>query len=208
MNILAALAKLDPENDQHWTADGAPRIDAVTDLVGAPVTRAQIVNAAPKFTRDNREGLTAGGEEPAAEQSGAEVVTEALAKNPEAVKAAVAGAERMRPETRRFLEIDEELKQLHEQKGAIDNRMAELSREQARLQRFAPSGHVYDHKADQAARMEFIRAQNAQRAERVAVARAHAAVVTAARAPIDSAMARKTGFGLARPQYPAVGPRE
>lgn len=51
--ILAALRQLDPLNDDHWTANGDPRIDAVKGLAGpdVPVDRQLIVNAAPGLTR-------------------------------------------------------------------------------------------------------------------------------------------------------------
>lgn len=50
-DIKAALAKLDPANDEHWTTDGLPRLDAIEALVGAAVARKDITNAAPEFTR-------------------------------------------------------------------------------------------------------------------------------------------------------------
>ncbi len=48
--ILNALKKLDVKNDEHWTQDGAPRVDAL-GIEG--VTRQMIVNTAPKFTRNS-----------------------------------------------------------------------------------------------------------------------------------------------------------
>ena len=53
MDIKEALAQLDSMEDSHWTADGAPAVDAVSGLVGKKVTRADITNAAPKFSREN-----------------------------------------------------------------------------------------------------------------------------------------------------------
>lgn len=50
--ILAALAQLDPTIDDHWTADGAPRLDVVAALSGEKVTRAEVTNADPEFNRD------------------------------------------------------------------------------------------------------------------------------------------------------------
>lgn len=53
MDIKTALTKLDPSNDDHWTADGAPRIDAVVELTGdKSIKRQDITNAAPKFNRE------------------------------------------------------------------------------------------------------------------------------------------------------------
>ncbi len=54
MQILEALAKLDPSADVHWTLDGAPRMDVMQKLVGsAELTRADVTNAAPSFSREN-----------------------------------------------------------------------------------------------------------------------------------------------------------
>lgn len=51
--ILEALSQLDPLNDDHWTSDGAPRMDAVEHIVGdRSITRKDIVNAAPDFNRE------------------------------------------------------------------------------------------------------------------------------------------------------------
>jgi len=52
-DIHAALRTLDPENDDHWTIDGAPRLDALIDLVG--MTREKLNQAAPLFSRTNLE---------------------------------------------------------------------------------------------------------------------------------------------------------
>lgn len=48
--IHTALAALDPANDDHWTADGLPKIEALK-LEG--VKRADVTTAAPHFRRDN-----------------------------------------------------------------------------------------------------------------------------------------------------------
>ncbi len=49
--ILEAVMGLQPGNDEHWTTDGLPRLDAVENLLGASVTRKQLTNAAPDFNR-------------------------------------------------------------------------------------------------------------------------------------------------------------
>lgn len=49
--ILVALAKLDPKNDDHWTEQGAPLLDAL-GLAKKP-TRAEVTSAAPLFSRTN-----------------------------------------------------------------------------------------------------------------------------------------------------------
>lgn len=48
-DILESLSLLDPEDKDHWTADGQPRLDAI----GEGVTRAQVQAAAPQFNRSN-----------------------------------------------------------------------------------------------------------------------------------------------------------
>lgn len=50
--ILEALGKLDPANENHWTADGLPRIETVRMLAGdQTITREQITAEAPDFSR-------------------------------------------------------------------------------------------------------------------------------------------------------------
>jgi len=51
VDIAAALDLLDPANDDHWTNAGLPAVDAVSDITGANVTRAQIKAARPDFER-------------------------------------------------------------------------------------------------------------------------------------------------------------
>ncbi len=54
MNILEALAALDVEDSDHWTAEGAPKVDVVQEVTGdATLTRAMITEAAPLFSREN-----------------------------------------------------------------------------------------------------------------------------------------------------------
>lgn len=52
--ILDALQKLDTKNDNQWTQDGLPKIEILKFLMGGEiVTREQINEAAPGFTREN-----------------------------------------------------------------------------------------------------------------------------------------------------------
>lgn len=54
MNIKQALSRLDVANDDHWTADGMPRVDVVACLTGNDtVKRADITQAAPQLTRQS-----------------------------------------------------------------------------------------------------------------------------------------------------------
>ena len=50
--IKEALSKLDTSNDNHWTADGFPRLDTVKMLMGNPsITRDDLEGASPGFRR-------------------------------------------------------------------------------------------------------------------------------------------------------------
>ena len=51
-DITDALSMLDPALDDHWTSDGLPRMDVMCDLVGKTITRQEVTDAAPLFTRD------------------------------------------------------------------------------------------------------------------------------------------------------------
>lgn len=53
MNIREALSQLDTLDDDLWTSEGYPKIDAVKELLGRSVTRQEIVEAAPQFSRSN-----------------------------------------------------------------------------------------------------------------------------------------------------------
>lgn len=60
--ILEALGKLDTANDNHWTADGLPRIETVRMLSGdQSITREQITAEAPDFSRSS--AILPGGED-------------------------------------------------------------------------------------------------------------------------------------------------
>lgn len=47
--ILEALKGLNPKNDEHWTAEGSPRLDAL-GIEG--VKRSDVIAVAPHFRRD------------------------------------------------------------------------------------------------------------------------------------------------------------
>lgn len=53
--LIEALLELDPDNPNHWTSDGLPKVDALRFATANPsLTRDDITTAAPLFTRDNR----------------------------------------------------------------------------------------------------------------------------------------------------------
>ncbi len=52
MLLKDALLSLQKDNDDHWTSDGAPRLDVLKELVGHDVTREDVTNEMPEFNRD------------------------------------------------------------------------------------------------------------------------------------------------------------
>lgn len=59
--ITEALSKLDPNNDNHWTQDGLPRLDTVKILAGNPsLTREAVTAAAPNFNRQTAQAAAQG----------------------------------------------------------------------------------------------------------------------------------------------------
>jgi hypothetical protein len=52
-SIVETLKHLDPKNDEQWTAQGLPRVEAVASLLGVEdLTRKEITEAAPDFNRE------------------------------------------------------------------------------------------------------------------------------------------------------------
>jgi len=52
--IIEALGLMDAMDDEQWTADGAPKVDAVAALGDLEnLKRQDIIDAAPKFSREN-----------------------------------------------------------------------------------------------------------------------------------------------------------
>lgn len=57
--LIEALKKLDPSNDNHWTATGEARLDTVKLFCSDQgVTRESILQVAPSFSRANAQGYT------------------------------------------------------------------------------------------------------------------------------------------------------
>lgn len=50
--IKNAVLKLDAGDADHWTAAGLPSVSAVAEMLGEPVTRAEIAEAIPGYDRD------------------------------------------------------------------------------------------------------------------------------------------------------------
>lgn len=58
MDLIEAISALDADNDEHWTANGLPRIDALKEMTGEDdITRMMIDELAPDYTRTSRYDL-------------------------------------------------------------------------------------------------------------------------------------------------------
>lgn len=90
--IIEALGKLDVNNDNHWTNEGLPKLEALKFSVGSNVTRDQVNEVAPGYTREHPFFIETGNVEPAqvAETKQPEVANEA-ADNAETVEGEEAG---------------------------------------------------------------------------------------------------------------------
>lgn len=72
--IIEALKQLDVADESQWTKGGDPAVEAVSELAGETVTRQQIIDAAPKFNKENPvidEDETGNSEENSTEDTGA-----------------------------------------------------------------------------------------------------------------------------------------
>ena len=93
MNIIEALATLDPKNDEHWTGDGLPRVEFIAEATeNAKVTRKEIGDALPGLTRatfyEEFEPADAG----ATEEGDEEPATDDVADDVSSVEKEAAGA--------------------------------------------------------------------------------------------------------------------
>jgi len=198
--ILEALKALDPKNDDHWTADGLPRLDVVK-----AGTRAVVTKAAPNFSRSNpnlepkpkedevpaktapdyktafqmesSEFGHAGdddddeGDKPAAPPSAAAVVEQVLAAN---------------------VVVDQTLEQLEAAKRLKADADEELNRARQEHDQAVRSAVVPlpSHVQTQNVLMAFLDAQVKQ---------------PPVKAQIDKVMERKQGYGLRRPTFTPRG---
>lgn len=216
MDIREALSQLDTLDDDQWTTEGAPKIEAVKELLGSPVTRQDIINAAPHFSRENPilEEEKTDGEE--IEGQGLEEV----AFDPEALEEFKAGGPL---EIKAFLKFLESIptKGLHDLKKIIEDQHQqiietrklmdemELRVRHSLLYTNNRISHEIPDMTDAEANQAYIRKQAEMRAAKhVATSQLLKGVDLKSldpRAPIDRAMARKTARGANRPNIPVKG---
>jgi len=217
MDILEALKQLDPKNDEHWTGDGLPRMDAVEALVGdESIKRADVTAASPDFNReaaaatatfDGTDELTIddmpeGAYSPDSELTLQEQLADweaAQARDEESNKPSpmdILQAQRAELE-QRLVGVSKKEAKLREKRRVIENQISAIGK---RIDQITPSNY------DQSEIMRYIRNQNSINQDKAAKRRllqesGVAEIIRGTgKAPIDQAMAkRKPARGSERP---------
>lgn len=153
--IHAALQQLDPQNDNHWTEDGLPRIETVRFLAkDSKLTRDDITKAAPDFSRtvpvieSEGDGNGAapetgghGGPHPDAQAEAVQGLEAELAEAQAALDACSARiAEAQKEQATRRAQVDRLLEALHQARPSdslAQNIQSYLTRQQETLQKRA-----------------------------------------------------------------------
>lgn len=180
--IKETLALLDSGDDSHWTDDGLPRLDVVSSLSGVKVTRDDVNQIAPGFSRG---GTTTGG----APKTDAAAVERARI---EALKAQVKGQQAAVEEQQQV--VAAEAAKLREMNAQTDARIKELET----AEKDSPV-------ANQLAIMEFLRVQHetriARHAAQAALLKGIDPKILGKGSRLDQALARKAGRGGNRPDF-------
>lgn len=205
MEIHDALSRLDPSDDSHWTEAGAPRVEAVGELLGRSVTRAEIQEAAPDFRRpsDDQDSEAPASSDPREAngelQFGA--IPVATAADPYTVEGGPEDPEE------RLAWLEDRMTEI----GAVVNRgkkaLEDLNREYQKAQKLAPEKtddeKFREDRAHYIARQNELREQRATRLRQLRESGVDLQEIAKIAAPsqLDAAMSRKTGRGGRRPQF-------
>jgi hypothetical protein len=196
--IRAALAKLDVKNDDHWTEQGAPRLDALE--LASKVSRQDVTAAAPLFNRTNPVFTSAG-----------QAAIDAMAAQAEAIAPPVLTSDELEMLE---LEVAEAVKEVEAQDKVVDAAKSKLVLAQQKrdqlIQRMDEGGADRTRNRNQEGIMAVLERGKIEREEKAKLARElRSAGITAkllqAGSPLDQAMARKRGFGNQRPNLSARG---
>lgn len=226
-NISTALLTLSVANDNNWTSDGLPKVEVVSRILGEEVTRKEITNAFPGFTRQSAKDSEAKGD--------AEVT---LPLDPES-KAKVQAVPQEAPEDAACVEPEDDVvgmdaMDVFRDLDLVDRAIAEFSRQSmilnarntaitAKLVDIGKRGALLDRQRDVLEKASgsnkdrdninaYLAVQAKTREERAARARKFLEAGTTAAdvgkalsgmSPLDAAMrARKPTPGTTRPAYP------
>ena len=193
--IREALAKLDKANDDHWTEDGLPVLEAL----GGKFTREQVTAAAPKFTRETLDASAAPdpAEEPKDEKPEPEVKPEPAQKETLSEEQLQA----MIDEAQGQIEAAEAAK-IKAEKDRVEAERRHSDLVKRKDTAFPPPNQAQAFQAWQRSQQE----QRLQRHKRIQQAFGGGVKPNEVdpRAPIDRAMARQEGHGRDRPTVPNV----
>lgn len=198
MTLYDALKGLDVSDDNAWTADGLPRVEVVSRLIGEPITRGDLSKAFPGFTRTSP--------------------VLAIQAEPDPAMQATSTPPPLEKVDDRFVAKSREEATIHELLIGYDQRIQVLrdsiAAQNVELTNTIQAREVHAAKLntqsgqqmadeDQAARMRYIAKQNEIRASRAEIAKQinfPAIAKLVGKSPLDQAMARKTARGGNRPE--------
>lgn len=170
--IRDALMMMDSMDDEQWTTDGAPKVDTVAELGEIEnLKRADIIDAAPKFSRENFDVS----EPELEEQVKSEEEVNTMGYNHPEIVAAQEAYDAAVLKSKKAKEAEAEA-------GRV------LTEATNRLMK-----QTYDRQANQRQIMDAINASNKARAARVEQFNAHKAVITGKppKSPLDEAKANE-----------------
>jgi len=187
MNLEIAIKSLDPENDEHWTQDGSPRLEILSELTGEKITRGAVTKAFPLINRD-----FAREKHSISEPENSEIEDAVPEPEISAIEIALDSAEARMHQAR--ANLDKAQKEMSESHVAFEIALVEFEK------RFPPE-------SNQQKIMAYLDGQKAERARRAGLntAAIQAVLKQAAQAPVDRAFAAKRNPYGKRPVRPIVG---
>ncbi len=216
MNIKEALANMDALDDDQWTADGMPKLSSISESVGSQISRQEVVDSAPEFSRGN---MIIPEDADQKQDPDEKVDPELPDVNFEILEKYLAGDPLPEREFIKYLnEVDAPelealeqilVEQMDEANKAIN--LAEDLRNRVKLSLAYTRNRIKKEIPDlsnQQAIRTFIKSQTADREKRIIKTREILKGVDLKtldpRAAIDRAMARKNTRGLGRPSRPLM----
>jgi hypothetical protein len=209
--ILQALRQLDPANPNHWTADGAPRLDTLKMLVGdSTLTREAVSAAWPGYGRATAEqpAVQGGSTSPQPEPALAAIQGASQGSNDGTVQEGGAGAG-TNPEGETVAEAAK--RQLAEARRIADAALAEKAKANRAAAEAVAAVDRAIEASEKAGNTEthaqtvtgYLAAQQLIRDERAAKKAALKGVnlkdILPSKAMLDEAFKRRTGRGMKRP---------
>jgi hypothetical protein len=201
--IKAALVGLDPKNDDIWTSSGQPLVDAVRKAVGDDtITRQDITNADPTFSREAALAALGTVEEQTAPPAEPEVKVQPPVVDPDAGK-----TNDDEPEEVKLSPVEKAKAVLEAKRLALEAAQRDLKKAQdaadAEIMK-ADAGREKPHIENMRAIQTFIKSQTEQRMQKAMLAQDLRKVgitpeMFRTGSRLDQAMARRRDRGMNRP---------